>query len=134
MAQLEAGRISSDIGPFTVIAGMNAQDAEAELPPNEPELLINIDIDRNGRAVARPGSIFFARIGEGPILGMAEHSFESGLETRKLVERAKEVLMQRLQIQGDAAYRWIQKRSMDSRKSMRDVAEAVLLSSEIYDT
>jgi len=53
------------------------------------------------------------------------------LETRKLVERAKEVLMRRRNMKADEAYRWIQKRSMDSRKSMRRVAEAVLLSDEI---
>ena len=53
------------------------------------------------------------------------------LETRKLVEQAKEVLMRRRKITGDQAYRWIQKRSMDSRKSMRNIAEAVLLSEEI---
>ena len=53
------------------------------------------------------------------------------LETRKLVERAKEVLMRRRNLKADEAYRWIQKRSMDSRKSMRRVAEAVLLSDEI---
>jgi signal transduction protein with GAF and PtsI domain len=53
------------------------------------------------------------------------------LETRKLVERAKEVLMRRRNMTGDQAYRWMQKRSMDSRKSMRNVAEAILLSDEI---
>ncbi len=53
------------------------------------------------------------------------------LETRKLVERAKEILMRRRKIEGDEAYRWIQRRSMDSRKPMRHVAEAVLLSDEI---
>ena len=53
------------------------------------------------------------------------------LETRKLVERAKEILMRRRQIDGEQAYRWIQKKSMDSRKSMRQVAEAVLLSDEM---
>jgi len=53
------------------------------------------------------------------------------LETRKLVERAKEVLMRRRNLKANEAYRWIQKRSMDSRKSMRRVAEAVLLSDEI---
>ncbi|MBW1980438.1 MAG: GAF and ANTAR domain-containing protein [Deltaproteobacteria bacterium] len=50
------------------------------------------------------------------------------LESRKLIERAKEVLMRRRNLNGREAYRWIQKRSMDSRKSMRDVAEAILLS------
>ena len=53
------------------------------------------------------------------------------LETRKLVEKAKDVLIRRRNINGEDAYRWIQKRSMDSRKSMREVAEAVLLSEEL---
>jgi signal transduction protein with GAF and PtsI domain len=53
------------------------------------------------------------------------------LETRKLIERSKEVLMRRMNIQADEAFRWIQKRSMDSRKSMRQVAEAVILSDEL---
>jgi len=53
------------------------------------------------------------------------------LETRKLVERAKEVLMRKRKIKADEAYRWLQKRSMNSRKSIRQVAEAVLLSEEL---
>ena len=56
---------------------------------------------------------------------------EEELETRKLVEKAKEILMKRRNMDGLAAFRWIQKRSMDSRKSMRHVAEAVLLSEEL---
>lgn len=53
------------------------------------------------------------------------------LETRKQVERAKEVLMRRRRVIGEEAFRWIQRRSMDSRKSMREVAEAILLSEEL---
>ena len=53
------------------------------------------------------------------------------LATRKLVERAKDVLMQQRNLNGEDAYRWLQKRSMDSRKSMREVAEAILLSEEL---
>jgi GAF domain-containing protein len=53
------------------------------------------------------------------------------LETRKLVERAKEVLMKRRNKTGEESFRWIQKRSMDTRKSMREVAEAILLSEEL---
>jgi len=56
---------------------------------------------------------------------------EEELETRKLVERAKEVLMRRRNLKSNEAYRWIQKRSMDSRKSIRRMAEAILLSDEI---
>ena len=53
------------------------------------------------------------------------------LETRKLIERAKEVLIRRRNMTGEQAHRWIQKRSMDSRKSISHVAEAILLSEEI---
>lgn len=52
------------------------------------------------------------------------------LETRKMVERAKELLMRRRNKTGEEAYSWIRKRSMDTRKSMRCVAEAILLSEE----
>ena len=53
------------------------------------------------------------------------------LETRKMVERAKEILMRRRNKTGEEAYSWIRKRSMDTRKSMRCVAEAILLSEEL---
>ena len=53
------------------------------------------------------------------------------LETRKMVERAKEILVRRRSMDVNSAFRWIQKRSMDSRKSMREVAEAILLSEDL---
>ena len=53
------------------------------------------------------------------------------LEVRKLIERAKEVLIVKREMSGEEAYRWIQKRAMDSRKSMREVAEAVILAAEL---
>ena len=51
----------------------------------------------------------------------------AALETRKVVERAKGILMDRHGIREEEAFRRIQKLSMDSRKSMREVAEAILL-------
>ncbi len=54
------------------------------------------------------------------------------LEARKLIEKAKEILMLSRRLKGDEAYRWIQKRSMDSRKTMRQVSEAIILSDEIF--
>ena len=57
---------------------------------------------------------------------------EEELKARKKIERAKEIIMERQALNGDEAYRWIRKRSMDSRKSMLEVAEALLLSNELY--
>lgn len=48
------------------------------------------------------------------------------LETRKLVDRAKSVLQTEYGLTEPAAFRWIQKTSMDRRLTMRKVAEAVL--------
>lgn len=53
------------------------------------------------------------------------------LESRKLIERAKDILMMQRGLSGADAYRWIQRRSMDTRKSMREISEAVLLTEEI---
>ena len=53
------------------------------------------------------------------------------LETRKMIERAKGLLMKEKQLDEPQAYRLIQKFSMDNRKSMREVAEAIILSHEM---
>ncbi len=58
-------------------------------------------------------------------------SVQEELETRKLVERAKEILVRRRGLDAHEAFRWIQKRSMDSRKTMRQIAEAVLISEDV---
>ena len=48
------------------------------------------------------------------------------LETRKLVDRAKGLLQQRYGLDEAAAYRWVQRTSMDRRMTMRQVAELVI--------
>jgi AmiR/NasT family two-component response regulator len=48
------------------------------------------------------------------------------LETRKLVDRAKGALQDRHGLDEAAAYRWIQRTSMDRRMTMREVADLVV--------
>lgn len=52
---------------------------------------------------------------------------EETLETRKAVERAKGILMQLQNMNEAEAFRRIQKMSMNNRKPMRAVAEAIIL-------
>jgi len=49
------------------------------------------------------------------------------LETRKVVERAKGILMESQGLSEQEAFRKIQKQSMDARRPMREIAEAVIL-------
>ncbi|MDN4479320.1 ANTAR domain-containing response regulator [Demequina muriae] len=48
------------------------------------------------------------------------------MDTRKKVERAKGLLMEKMRLNEPEAFRWIQKTSMDRRLTMREVAEAVI--------
>jgi two-component system, response regulator PdtaR len=58
---------------------------------------------------------------EAEIADMAER-----FETRKLVERAKGLLNERMGLTEPEAFRWIQKASMDRRTTMQAVAQAII--------
>jgi response regulator NasT len=48
------------------------------------------------------------------------------LETRKIIDRAKGVLMKALNLSEPEAFSWIQRAAMDRRLTMKEVANAVL--------
>jgi signal transduction protein with GAF and PtsI domain len=56
---------------------------------------------------------------------------KEALETRKLVERAKGILMKLNNLSEQAAYRLIHKKSMDTCRSMKEIAESVILMDEL---
>ncbi|CAA9544610.1 MAG: Two-component transcriptional response regulator PdtaR, LuxR family [uncultured Thermomicrobiales bacterium] len=72
-----------------------------------------------------------ARFDEFRALEREVGGLKDALETRKLVERAKGVLMEVHGLREAEAFHRIRKTSMDARKSMRDVAEAILLTHEM---
>jgi uroporphyrinogen-III synthase len=58
----------------------------------------------------------------------------SRLETRKAVDRAKNVLQRDLSLSEDEAYQMMHRESRQRRKSMREIADAILLSEELRRT
>ena len=86
----------------------------------EPEVLAAIATT----AVGRASDLRAARQDADNLRGM--------LETRKVVERAKGVLMRRLEVTEDAAYRRMQKASQDENRKMRDIAESILSAERLY--
>jgi response regulator NasT len=48
------------------------------------------------------------------------------LETRKVIDRAKGILMAAMNLSEPEAFSWIQRAAMDRRISMKSVAEAVI--------
>lgn len=56
---------------------------------------------------------------------------EEALESRKLVDRAKSLLQRQFNLSEDEAYRRLRQQSMRTRRTMREIAEAVILSNEM---
>src|SRR6266568_8382168 len=64
-------------------------------------------------------------------LTVAIQESQEALQTRKLVERAKSILQRQANLNEEEAYKRLQQQSMRTRRSMREIAEAVILSSEL---
>jgi GAF domain-containing protein len=60
-------------------------------------------------------------------------ALQKTLEDRKLIEKAKGVLMREHGLSEAEAFRLLQKQSMEKRKTMREIAEAILLATELLD-
>ena len=56
---------------------------------------------------------------------------QEALQTRKLVDRAKSILQRQANLSEDESYRRLQQQSMRTRRSMREIAEAVIMASEM---
>lgn len=87
-------------------------------PFREAELMPVIELSR-------------ARFNEFRTLEREVGNLKDALETRKVIERAKGVLMETHGMRESEAFHRIRKSSMDARKSMKEVAEAILLAHEI---
>jgi AmiR/NasT family two-component response regulator len=71
--------------------------------------------------------VAMARFSEFRTLEKEVGDLKKALETRKLVDRAKGILMDTQGLTEAEAFRKIQKMSMNKRRPMKDVAEAIIL-------
>jgi response regulator NasT len=74
--------------------------------------------------------VSLARFAEFKAVRQEVDDLKHALETRKLVERAKGILMDTQGMDEAEAFRKIQKMSMNTRKPMKEVAEAIILAHE----
>lgn len=72
-----------------------------------------------------------ARFREFETIRKENADLKRAIESRKLIERAKGLLMRRERLSEGEAFRRIQKASMDTRKPMAEVAEAILLAASV---
>lgn len=74
--------------------------------------------------------VALSRFGEFRAMRQEVEDLQNALETRKAVERAKGILMDSQDLTEKEAFRRIQKMSMNTRKPMKEVAEAIILAKE----
>jgi two-component system, response regulator PdtaR len=87
-------------------------------PINQNELLPTIEVT-------------MSRSQEMKTLQEEVNDLKETLETRKIVEKAKGILTEAYGLTETEAFRKIQKLSMNSRKPIKEIAEAILLTKEI---
>jgi signal transduction protein with GAF and PtsI domain len=59
-----------------------------------------------------------------------KEALKEALETRKVIEKAKGILMAEFSVSEDEAYKLLHKKSMDKRLGMKEIANAVIISAE----
>ena len=74
--------------------------------------------------------IALARFQEFRVLEKEVGDLRETLETRKIVDRAKGILMDTQHLTEAEAFRKIQKMSMNTRKAMKEIAEAIILAQD----
>lgn len=102
-----------------VIGALNVQTREGRAYSPEDIELLQIIADVAAEELEK--ALLYEEIG-----GLKE-----ALETRKLVERAKGILMKRHRIDEQDAFSRIQHQARTSRKTMRQVAEAIILAEAV---
>ena len=131
MDGIEAARILTEegIAPVLLLSAYSQRDlveraAEAGVsgyvikPFDESNLLPAIEV-------------VLARFGEYQEISKEAARLEERLETRVAVDRAKGILIDHRGLTEQEAFRNIQRMSMNSRKSMREVAEAIILAHQM---
>jgi uroporphyrinogen-III synthase len=95
-------------------------------------------IDRAGQAADERAVAFIATLGvlagaeiERVRLACENTQLAERLEARKIVERAKGILQRTLNMSEEDAYLTLQRESRQRRKSMKEVAEAIVLSEDL---
>jgi len=82
-------------------------------------------------AVSPAIELAISRFKDFAALQQENESLKETLESRKIIERAKGILMEQRRLSEEQAYSLIKKTSMNMRKPMAEVAQAILVAAEV---
>lgn len=136
---------------FVVVDGESPALVHDMDPGERPVLIVTDQLSdvRAAPAIERGAHAFFRHPLDGPTFHAAARAavvrtgersrlrrqledVQDQLETRKLVERAKGILMERLGLSEPAAFRRLQKASQDENRKMRDIADSIVRAEKVF--
>ncbi len=131
MDGIEAARILTEerISPVVLLSAYSQRDLVQRA--REAGVVAYLIKPYREEELAPAIEVALARFREFQELQKQVADLQEALETRKLVDRAKGILMDRQGLTEADAFRKIQKMSMDNRKPMKEVAEAIILAHQV---
>ena len=145
----QAGARSADA--FVVVAGRDPHIVYEMTPGDRAVVVVMSEVSdvATGPAIEHGASSFVTVPLDGPLFhaqvraGIARAAdgarareeaaqLRDQLETRKAVERAKGILMDRLGLSEQDAFRKLQKASQDENRKMRDIADSVIRAEKMF--
>lgn len=128
---IEASARIMDTHPLPIIILTSHQDPGTVERAKEAGVMAYLLKPVREEALGPASEVASARFREFMALRVQNEDLRRTLEARKLTERAKGILMKREGLSEPEAFRRIQRVSMERRKPMVEVAEAILLSEEV---
>ena len=136
---------------FVVVAGRDPKIVYEMAPGDRAAVVVTAEVSdvATGPAIEHGASAFVTLPLDGPLFhaqiragiaraadaAHARHEtaeLRDQLDTRKAVERAKGILMDRLGLSEHDAFRKLQKASQDENRKMRDIAESVIRAEKMF--
>lgn len=128
---VEAARLVMERSPLPIVLLTSRTDPDVSARAREAGVRAYLLKPLRVEELAPTLDLAKARFEEFRSLSRENESLKRSIESRKLVERAKGLLMEREGLTEADAFRRIQKAAMDTRKPMADIAEAILLAGSV---
>ena len=128
---IEAARQVSAVAPCPVVLLTSHTDMQAVARAVDAGILAFLAKPLRAEELAPALDLAVTRFRELETVRNENDRLKRKLESRKLVDRAKGLLIERLGLSEPEAYRRLQKTAMDTRKTMAEVAQALLLTEEL---
>jgi two-component system, response regulator PdtaR len=119
-------------GPVPVILVTAHHDTELLARAGEDHIMAYLSKPAKPVDLQAAVSLAMLRFGHFQALRAEAASLRQALEDRKVVERAKGILMKRLRLDETEAFRRLRKRAADNNRKLAEVAQTVLTADEVF--